>query len=265
MRFYQGVLPFGKGGFDLARTDMIVVGLILMLVVAPVLGFMGLLTIFFGGILLFPLAWVSGIVGFILLIVGLVSPSEIERAALARPPVVITQPAQASATTSTPSPDSSARHEENRRAAEDAEKEQRPGKWTPRNVVIVVIVITAIVIGSSFGAFFIWQAIRQPEIHVRDFNASLGNCGWFTSDQSVYVDSFRLANTGSAAGYIDIAITVDGNIVRTYTFLVLPDEDRVFYPSEDPLHTFSPSDETIRLQGCDAQVVSYVVGNIWKA
>ncbi len=108
-------------------------------------------------------------------------------------------------------------------------------------------------------------AWSQPHILVRNFDASLSNCDFSSPNQSVFVESFHLVNTGPAAGYADVAITVDGNVVRTYTFLVLSGEDRIFRPSEDALHSFSPSDDTIPLQGCSAQVVGNVVGNVWRA
>ncbi len=150
-------------------------------------------------------------------------------------------------------------------AVEDNQKEGGPGKWTPRKTVLVLLIAAAIITGSIIGGIFAFQALNQPHILVRNFDASLGSCGFFSPNQSVLVNSFHLVNTGPAAGYVDVAVTVDGNVVRTYTFLVLSGEDRSFDPSEDALHSFSPSDWTISLQGCSSQVVSYVVGNVWKA
>lgn len=150
-------------------------------------------------------------------------------------------------------------------AAGDDQEEGGPGKWTPRKTVLVLLIAAAVITGSVLGGIFAFQAWNQPHILVRNFDASLSNCGFFTPNQSVFVDGFHLVNTGPAAGFVDVAITVDGNVVRTYTFLVLSGEDRMFRPSEDALHSFSPSDERIQLQGCSAQVVGNVVGNVWKA
>ncbi len=141
----------------------------------------------------------------------------------------------------------------------------RPSKWTPRKTVLVLLIAAAIITGSILGGIFAFQAWNQPHVLVRNFDASLGSCGFFSPNQSVFVNSFHLVNTGPAAGYVDVAVAVDGNVVRTYTFLVLSGEDRIFDPSEDAIHSFSPSDWTISLQGCSSQVVSYVVGNVWKA
>ncbi len=238
----------------MARTDLVVLGALLMFLVAPVVGVLGVLFIFFGGLLLFPLAVILGIVGLILFIVGLISPSDLEKAALAQ---MVAPTAPPPTPPSAPAPVAP--------PIEPQAVAAGPGKWTPKKTVLVLLIATAIIIGSILGGIFAFQALSQPHILVRTFDASLGNCGFFSSSQSVFVNGFHLVNTGSAAGFVDVAVTVDGNVVRTYTFLVLSGEDRIFRPSEDALHSFSPSDETIRLQGCSSQVVSFVVGNVWKA
>ncbi len=72
----------------MARVGLIVGGLLMMLILAPILFFIAFFTFFFGGVFLIPLSWIVGIVGFILLIVGIVAKSDLEQAALARPPVM---------------------------------------------------------------------------------------------------------------------------------------------------------------------------------
>lgn len=48
-----------------------------MFLAAPIVGFLGVVFIFFGGLLLFILAAILGILGLILFIVGLVSPGDL--------------------------------------------------------------------------------------------------------------------------------------------------------------------------------------------
>ncbi len=143
-------------------------------------------------------------------------------------------------------------------------EEPKPPPWTLRNVILLAVVVLVVVIAGSVGGWMLWQASLQPHMQVRDFDASLNSCGWFVTRQSVHVEGFRIANTGPVDGYIDIAITVDERIVRTYTFFVSSGEDRYFYPWDDAMHVFD-DDEYIYLQGCDNQVVAYVVGNVWRA
>ncbi len=68
-----------------------------MFLVAPFIGFMGFGGFLFSpavGLVLIGLAWVLGITGFGLFIYGLVAKSDLEKAALMRPPVVINPQAQ---------------------------------------------------------------------------------------------------------------------------------------------------------------------------
>lgn len=72
-------------GSKTARGGSIAVGLVLMLLVAPFLWFVGIGSLFFAGVAglgLIGLAWIAGIAGLGLFIYGLVAKSNLERAAL---------------------------------------------------------------------------------------------------------------------------------------------------------------------------------------
>lgn len=131
------------------------------------------------------------------------------------------------------------------------------------------VVLAVAVAGGLVGAVYVVDL--QPEIQVMHVNAGIVDChpgDFYTlprDDQYAFITSFRLVNTGAVAGFIEIYIAIDGDIVRAYTFLVQAGEDRIFYPSDDVRHNHSPADSFVYLQGCRASAVSHIVGRIWRA
>ena len=132
--------------------------------------------------------------------------------------------------------------------------------WDLRKIVILAVILAVLVVGGVVGTVLLLDALRQPQIFVREANASLVDCrpgGFFTApieNQYVSVSGFRLANVGEVAGNINVQILVDSRVVWDRTFLVLPGEEGFFSVSE-----------VVSLSGCSAQVVTYNVASTWRA
>ncbi len=65
---------------------------------------------------------------------------------------------------------------------------------------------------------------------------------------------FRLAKIADVPGYVRIDLLVDGPHVGDYTFLLLPEDEKVLLIND-----------VIGLAGCDAQAVSVRIGAISRA